>query len=75
MNTYRWRTSLTDENGDDFYVGPEGSSKGAEDVFLATPAEADAEGNRRADLWEEKMGGLVMRLTLERRGRVEEDPE
>ncbi len=54
-----------DENGDPV---------GADDIkdFIGTKAQADNEGERRADLFEEKSGALIDKIVLESRGKVKE---
>lgn len=57
---YRWLFSATDERDETHYL--------AEDEFTGTSSEAHLEAERLANLWEGKMGGLILRLELERRG-------
>ena len=65
---YNWLFSIEDEQGESHYVDSNGEGKYADDVFVGTRNEAFKEGERRADLWEEKHGGFLLRVTCERRG-------
>jgi len=41
-----------------------------ENIFTGTSREADLEAGRRADLWEERTGGLILKVTYESQGIV-----
>lgn len=65
---YLWLCHLDELDEEVGYVGPSGETVDGDVPFAATRAEADAEGELRADLWEEWTGGCVTKVTLERRG-------
>src|SRR3990172_4801291 len=56
----RWLFNVEDENGDTHYL--------AEDEFIGTYDEACKLAETLSDAWEDKTGGLVLRIELERRG-------
>lgn len=41
-----------------------------DDIFTGTSREADREAGRRADLWEEETGGLILKVTYESKGTI-----
>ncbi len=58
----RWLFFCEDENGDSHYLQPE--------FFVGTYEEATHYANTKADEWENKIGGLILRLTIESHGIV-----
>ena len=64
---YKWLFSGEDENGDNVSLGEN------EREFIGTSAEANTRAEELANAWETKTGGLVLRLELERRGKVERE--
>jgi hypothetical protein len=58
----KWMIYVEDENGDSHALN--------EDYFIATDVEAEIAANNLADAWEEKTGGLIMKLTIESHGKV-----
>lgn len=71
---YLWLCHLDDLDGAVGYVGPSGETRNGGVPFVATPTEAHAEGERRSHLWEERTGGWVSKVTLDRRGLAREGP-
>lgn len=66
----RWKFFVEDENGDGYHVGPCGE-RNEDCEFVGTDREADAEADRRADLWEMLPGhGFALRVLIESQGRV-----
>lgn len=59
---YRWLFDAEDENGDRHYL--------AEEEFIGSYSEAVARADILADEWEQRTGGLILRLELERRGKA-----
>ena len=72
MPRYRYLFSVEDENGETEYLDANGTSRDSDEFFIGTGAEADVEGNRRADLWERRTGRWACRVFFERRGEVKE---
>jgi hypothetical protein len=68
----RWLFKVTDWNDDEFYVDADGKQSSYDDVpkFVGTDYEALQEGDRRADLWEQKYDALAARVTRESQGIV-----
>ena len=63
MTIRQWKFYAEDEKGDNFYLD--------EDVlFVGTIGEADNEARRRSNEWEEKTGGLILRVEYESQGIV-----
>jgi len=65
----RWMFRIEDENGEGYYVGPDGRQD-SECEWIGTDAEASAEAQRRADAWENATNGLCLRVVYESRGQV-----
>ena len=58
----KWMFQAEDENGDKFYL--------KEEVTVCSDGEESVIGETLADAWEEKTGGLILKLTLESHGKV-----
>mgnify|MGYP001610143957 FL=1 len=56
----RWLINVEDENGEVHYL--------IEDNFIGTYPEASIFAAMLADQWEQKTGGLVLKIELESRG-------
>ena len=60
LGMHNWLFNAEDENGNTHYL--------TEEEFIGTYAEACKEAERLANEWEQRTGGLILRLELERRG-------
>lgn len=60
MQIKRWLFNAEDENGNTHHL--------TEYEFTGTRDEAEMEAKRLADEWEQRTGGWVSRIELERRG-------
>lgn len=62
----KWMFYAEDENGDGHYL--------QDYFFIGTYEEAAHHANIQADEWEEKIGGLIMKLTIESHGKIANQP-
>lgn len=60
--TRRWKFYVELENGNVFYIN--------EAEFTGTNNEADREAQKRADEWENKNDGLIVKITCESMGKI-----
>jgi hypothetical protein len=60
----KWLCYAEDENGDSYALN--------EDYFIGTDVEAFTVAEKKADAWEEKTGGWVVKLIIESHGKVKE---
>jgi len=58
----KWMIQIEDENGDTRYIN--------ENPIIGTYDETVPIAEDMADVWENKTGGLVLKLTLESRGKA-----
>lgn len=68
----RWRFCVTDFDDNDTYLDKEGGPDGeeADAVFIGDSMGAMAEGDRRANLWENKTGNIAARICRDSLGLV-----
>ena len=71
MPKYRWQFSVEDLDGETEEIDVNGKSRDSDVEFVGTPTEADAEGDRRADLWEKLTGDWCALVTVARMGMVD----
>lgn len=68
----RWVFSVTDCNGDEFYLDENGKEADQSDAkeHVATDTDAATEGDRRADLWEKEQSAVALKITRHAKGKA-----
>ncbi len=72
MTTRRWKFAIETDEGSGYLLSSGDVVHDKDDAadWSGTDLEADLEADRRADLYEEKIGGIITRITYESQGKV-----
>jgi hypothetical protein len=72
MTLRRWKFHIETESGEGYLLasGDMVPNKNFAEDWIGTDLQAGFEADRRADEYEEKIGGIVTRITYESQGKV-----